>query len=78
MYTSSHIYINSHIHSHAQTHIYICIHIIRCSSNSMSSYIYIYTAQILDVEHDEPHIDAGKRLNRLLKQLPPPPFPLPF
>jgi len=35
-------------------------------------------AQILDVEQDEPHIDAGKKLNKLLKQLPPPPFPLPF
>ena len=38
-------------------------------------------ARILDVEADEPHIDAGKRLNRLLKTLPlppPPPFPFPF
>ena len=35
-------------------------------------------ASILDVEKDEAHIDAGKRLNKLLKMLPPPPFSLPF
>jgi uncharacterized protein with NAD-binding domain and iron-sulfur cluster len=35
-------------------------------------------ATILNVEEDEVHIAAAKRVNALLKLLPPPPLPLPF